>query len=132
MVTVVIALITGLSLVLLHMTFGRNLQKYRDRSSQHSKWQEQFPRCSETNLSDFLKIVNDAFLLPKPLKDRIHPDDKVAELYLARIGKRPVDNMEVEHLLINLEDRFSWAMPEDIDPQVMTFGELLAQILTVK
>jgi hypothetical protein len=114
------------------MTTGRNMSKYRHRQSQYGEWQERFPQCSETDLSDFLETVNRGFMLPKSLRDRIHPDDTVAELYLACIGKWPVDNMEVEHLLINLEDRFSWVMPEDIDLQIITFGEMLAQVLTPK
>jgi len=132
MVVAVWASVIGLSLVLLQLAFGRNLSKYRDRQSQYGEWQKQYPKCSENDLSDFLKIVNDAFLLPKPLRDKIHPDDTVAELYRACIGKWPMDNMEVEHLLINLEERFSWMISKDIDLQAATFGELLLQVLTQK
>lgn len=101
---------------------------YQTREIQTDEWKKRFPNCQE-EVPRFIAIINNAFLLGRKMRDKIHPDDHIMELYEACLPNPrwflKCDNMELEHLIQVTEDAFLCTLSHHLDDlESYTFGDL--------
>lgn len=104
---------------------------YKDRDNQAEEWKRRFPDCQKELLC-FSDIINKAFLLNRKMRDKIHPDDRIMDLYKACLPNLrwflQCDNMELEHLIFMTEDTFHCKLSDNCDElEGRTFGDLFEE-----
>ncbi|MHB0937361.1 MAG: hypothetical protein ACYC6A_13320 [Armatimonadota bacterium] len=104
---------------------------YQGRDNQVEEWKRRFPD-NENEVLRFINIINNAFLLGRKMRDKVHPDDRITELYEACLPNPQwflqCDNMELEHLIFLTEDAFHCVLSHNLDGlEGRTFGDLFEE-----
>jgi len=106
---------------------------YQTREIQIDEWKRRFPNNQEEALR-FITIINNAFLLGRKMRDKIHPDDRIMELYESCLPNPrwflQCDNMELEHLVFMTEDAYRCSLTHNLDDlEGRTFGDLFEEAM---
>lgn len=104
------------------------MDSYINCPDQTAIWEQRYPQHA-VEATQFLDIINIAFLLGKKTRNKISPDDDIMQLYTACQAGLAAENMEIEHLLFMSEDAFSCSFPDDTVLDGRTFGDLFEEVM---
>ena len=79
---------------------------YRDRTSQHSAWDDRYQHVPPAEVEHVILSICDAFLFHPDNRDKFAPDDRLLDVYRACYPRRwywlQGDCMEIENIMIAL------------------------------
>ena len=119
-----IAVMALFLVVLMKLAREFTLQRFWDRHCMGIRWRRRFPDAPKADIREFLTILVDAFGYSHTRRTCFSPDDRVMDIYRAAypLGNFD-DNMELEKLMENLEERYGFG-PTSVCREDITLGEL--------
>lgn len=123
-----IGLLCVVSYIITARQMRHALAKYAVREDQPGAWFSRFPG-HENAVREYLRIIDEAFLLGKRYQRKIAPDDDIMALYHACLGHTLADSMELEHFLISLRISFGYRYTPDLELHGKTFGAFFAEVM---
>lgn len=129
MTTSVVIVLLVIATVLGGVLFGGRLpHPFNARRCQGKGWRQAFPSAPEQEIREFLSLFAAAFAFADKEKMKLHPDDRILDIYRSRYpGQLLPDALELETLALKVKDKYGFKI-ESVWDESLTLGQLYSRV----